>query len=41
MDEEDVGALLGCLFFAGIILFKIAIFVAVVYIAWHFISKFW
>lgn len=41
MDSEDVGTLFGCLLFLGIILFKVGIFVAIVYVAWHFISKYW
>lgn len=41
MSNYDAGAVAGCVMFAGIILLKIAFAVAVVYVAVHFITKYW
>lgn len=41
MDGDDAGAILGCLFVVGVILFKVGLFLAIVYVAYHFITKYW
>lgn len=41
MDSDDAGGCFGCAVVGGFVLFKVALFVAIVYVAWHFISKYW
>lgn len=41
MDAEDAGKIVGCLFVLGVILVKLALVVVLLWVAWHFISKYW
>lgn len=41
MRGENAGTLMGCMLLIGIVVFKVGVVIAVLYVAWHLISKYW